>query len=207
MALHGGLGMMAPAGSVTTGVAAADFSSTGPSFGGALELGISRYLGLELSGSMGLLDSTTRCATCSTDSMQLGLGLTYHLTQMLAIDPWIHYGLGYRRTTVDAETIPTGALEHLKVGDYHGFDVARLSLGVSFAPWQSFALGPYFGADFGTYAGRPDGARSNNVYAFAELGLRVTLTPSVWWSSAPSASPVTPAGTTAWAHTPGRGTP
>jgi len=189
IALHGGLGLVAPAGSVTTSVAAADFSSTGPSFSGALEVGISRYLGLEFSGTMGLLDSTTRCSTCSTDSLQLGLGLTYHLTQMLAVDPWIQYGLGYRRTSVSAQVLPTGALEHLAVGDYHGLDVAQLALGVSFAPWQSLAIGPYVEADFGTYVGRPTGARSGNVYAFAEFGLRVTLTPSVWWASPAAASP------------------
>jgi hypothetical protein len=177
-----------PAGSLVYGVGTGAILGMGPSFGGTLGLGISRYAVLEASGSYAIFSDAGGCPGCGGRSFDAGLGFSYHLVQGIAVDPWASFGMGYRYTSL---SLTPNALEIGRPAasgkPYHGFDVARIAFGADFYPVPAFGLGPYVGADFGTFLGRPapDAAPGvtppfdpgGSVYAFFHIGLRVILDP------------------------------
>jgi hypothetical protein len=189
-------GMVAPAGklaaapdrlsSSTTSTAASagtptsQLAGTGMSFGATVGVGITRHAVIEAVGQYARYGAPTACEGCSGSSIDLGLGVSYHLAQGVAIDPWISYGVGLRFATFLAHPTsqnggPTSA--PLESQGFRGFDVARLALGADFYPVPAFGLGPYFEADVGTAFARHDPTLGPAVYGFFQLGIRIAFDP------------------------------
>jgi hypothetical protein len=171
--LQGRAGYSQPFGSMAAGQPVSEKVSGGFAFGGNIGLGLSRVTVLEASGSYALLSAAEGCNGCSGRSLDLGLGFVYHLAQGIAFDPWISYGVGYRRAVL---TGSEGSAAGPTVSDsvFHGIDVARIALGGDFYPVSSFGIGMFAELDAGTYLSRPGDA---TVYGFFQFGLRLALDP------------------------------
>jgi hypothetical protein len=172
-----------PSGSMTVGVAAPDLSGVGLDASGSLGLGLTRYVSLDAVGGYGTLPSTSRCPSCDGSSFRIGLGFTYHLVQALAFKPRLRYAVAFRQTEIQTNDPLQGSLRDFVPGSYQGLDLAQLSLAGLFYPLESVGVGPFVEMDLGTYIGRPDGARSNAVYAFFQLGVELTFEPSTWFGA------------------------
>ncbi len=161
----------------------------GPGLGfvAGIGVGISRYAELDLLATYALMQSAGgqgggRCVGCSGDHASLSLGLTYHLVQGVALDPWMRFGTGYRTANYQG-TSKSPQLDYFAPGRVHGWDVAQLSLGAMFFPVSSFGFGPFAEADIGTYLNRPvigNDPGSPRPYAFFQLGLEVEIDPVRW---------------------------
>jgi hypothetical protein len=192
--LRGAVGLAAPAGSVAGDAAFADVASTGAAFGGSLGVGLSRHAVLDLSASYALFGRAERCEGCSASSFSGSLGLSYHLTQGAAIDPWIRFGAGFRAAKLDTSSATGGQLAGS--GSYLGIDVAQLAFGASFAPIAGVAFGPFLGLDLGTFVERPSRwsaagevlGTSAATHALFLLGLRFELDPVRWNGASPTRS-------------------
>jgi hypothetical protein len=179
--------VLVPAGSIATGVGTGRIAGLGPSFGGTVGYGVSRYATVEASASYALLTETSGCAGCSGRSFDAGLGFSYHLAQGIAVDPWASFGMGWRMASFTLSPSAEARLPAASDKAYHGLDVARVALGADFYPIPQLGFGPYFGADFGTFLGRPaptggalGGATADPggaTYAMFHVGLRITFDP------------------------------
>ncbi|WP_437820621.1 hypothetical protein [Sorangium sp. So ce1078] len=169
-------GYSQPFGSMAAGQPVSERVSGGLAFGGNVGIGLSRVTVLEASGSYALLSAADGCDGCSGRSLDLGLGFVYHLAQGIAFDPWISYGVGYRRSVLTwAEDSAAGqtASDHV----FHGLDVARIALGGDFYPVSSFGIGVFAEFDAGTYLSRPGEGSDATAYGFFQFGLRLALDP------------------------------
>ncbi|WP_437683171.1 hypothetical protein [Sorangium sp. So ce131] len=174
--IQGRLGYAQPFGSLATDQPASRVVSGGLAFGAQAGIGLSRVTVLEASGSYALLPAATGCSDCSGRSLDLGLGFVYHLAQGIAFDPWISYGVGYRRASF---TWSEGTFARPAASDavFHGLDVARIALGGDFYPVPSFGFGLFAELDAGTYLSRPDGSSGAAAYGFFQVGVRLALDP------------------------------
>jgi hypothetical protein len=182
----------APLTSPNAGTPTSQLAGTGAGFGATLGIGITRHAVLEAVGQYTHFGEPQACAGCSGSSIDLGLGVSYHLAQGVAIDPWISYGLGLRFATFNAQpTSPTGGPTGAAPVDqsFRGFDVARVALGADFYPLPVLGLGPYFEADVGTAFARNDPTLGPAVYGFFQFGLRLAFDPFQRTLSAPKAAP------------------
>lgn len=189
--VRGALGLAAPAGSVASGAAFGDVASAGAAFGGALGVGISRHAVLDLSASYALFGGTERCEACSASSFSASMGLSYHLAQGVAIDPWIRLGSGFRSAELDTSGATSSSVAG--GGGYLGLDVVQLAFGASFAPVAGVGFGPFVGLDLGTFLERPSRTSAagevlgttGSTYALFQLGMRFELDPRRWFGGAP----------------------
>jgi hypothetical protein len=159
----------------TREITALDLAGTGPAVGGVLGVGLTRHVVLEASGSYAFLSGSARCATCTARVFDVGLGLSYHLAQGTALDPWLGFGVGYRNQRYQVEGAVAGSAHVAQA--YHGLDVARLALGADYFPVSFFGFGPFLGVDIGTNLRFPSADQSGSVYAFFQAGLRVVFDP------------------------------
>jgi hypothetical protein len=189
------LGVVGPAGklaaapvtSPNAGTPTSQLAGTGTGIGATLGVGITRHAVLEAVAQYTIFGAPTACTDCKGSSIDFGLGLSYHLAQGVAIDPWIAYGVGLRFATFHAQpTSATGGPTGLRAVDqaFRGFDVARIALGADFYPIPILGLGPFFEADVGTAFSRAranpsglDPALGPAVYAFFQVGLRIAFDP------------------------------
>lgn len=177
--IHGRGGAAFPAGSIVEGLGTGAVSGAGFGFGGGIGLGLSRYLVLEASGGYARLGGEDGCNTCSASMFDLGLGFSYHLAQGIAFDPWISYSFGFRSMSVTSARLNQRAANDPEPAEFSlkGLDFTRLALGGEFYPLPALGFGPYFEADFGTTIARSDDSLRASVYAFLQLGVRVTFDP------------------------------
>lgn len=191
------VGFVAPLGSIASGFGLNQLASTSLSLGGSLGIGLGRAAELRAVGHYVPLASSGDCATCGGHTYDLGLGLVYHVSQALAMDPWVSYGLAYRKLHVatnpgedpqglDRHALPASATAI----DYKGIDFARLSLGADFRPLRALGVGAYFETDLGTFFSRPGAETTGSVYLFLGVGARITLGPLPSGPS-PTATPPT----------------
>lgn len=180
-------GLDVPFGNAHARAPLGDVASYGLAVGGSLGVGLSRHLELDGAGVYGLYQGA--CPSCSFGTVAASLGLTYHLVQGSALDPWIRLGVGYRNAAIGYDVEDAGRFRFTPAGDYHGVDAAKLSMGATFYPIASLGLGPFLGADVGAFAAGPTpaglGARA---YGFFQVGLRVELDPAKWFDSPGQAS-------------------
>ena len=169
--------------------------SLGYSVGGILGLGVSRHATVQVFGERSAFEAPGNCRVgCSGWGYSLGLGVTYHLSQALAVDPWGSFGMAYRRSifqtmapltqTVDGTMCAQGAICS---ESYGGFDVARIAFGGDFYPVPWVGFGPYVEVDAGTNLGQPyvtppvalppNVSTGPRAYAYFHLGVRVTFDP------------------------------
>ncbi|WP_438020844.1 hypothetical protein WMF18_18010 [Sorangium sp. So ce315] len=189
--LQGRVGYSQPFGSMAAGQPVSEMLSGGLAFGANVGIGLSRVTVLEASGSYALLSQAGGCNDCSGRSLDLGLGFVYHIAQGLAIDPWISYGVGYRRTALTRSEATPGALT---TSDqvFHGLDVARIAMGGDFYPVAPLGVGLFAELDAGTYLSRPGESGGPAPYGFFQVGLRLALDPVPRGTRTPSASAGTP---------------
>lgn len=206
--------MVGPVGYAGPNVPFSSLAGLGYSVGGILGIGVSRHATIQIFGERSAFESPGNCRLgCYGWSYSLGVGVTYHLAQGLAFDPWGSFGIAYRRSTfyavapstamVDGKQCTEGAL---CAQGYGGLDVARIAFGGDWYPVPWFGFGPYVEVDAGTNLGRPyvtpamalpptvtDGPKP---YAFFHLGIRVAFDPlrrgSLPRGHTPPASPATP---------------
>jgi hypothetical protein len=160
----------------------------GRSFDGIFGVGIGRHSTLQLTGDAIQFGSPGSCRVgCTGQSYVVGLGLTYHLAQGLAFDPWGSFGMAYRHSIfeVTAPDPTQNAGRPLVSQTYKGFDVARIAFGGDFYPFPWGAVGAFVEADIGTNLGRPaplvalppnvtDGPRT---YGYFQIGVRIAFDP------------------------------
>jgi hypothetical protein len=182
--------LVGPSGSLDGDLAPSEVADAGPSFGGIVGIGLSRYAVLEAFGSYALLDGG--CPGCKARSFDAGLGFSYHLAQGLAIDPWISYGVAFR--SFEYEALGLEDLEPSEYsGSYMGLDFARIAIGADFYPVPGFGFGPFVELDLGTFVDRPDRDPNpmeetpGSVHAFFQLGVRVAFDPVSIFGHGPSA--------------------
>ncbi len=133
--------------------------------GGRLRLGwgLNRHLSLDISGGYTYLRADPSCEPCRAALIDVGAGLSYHVSQGFAMDPWISYGVGYRRIELALSS---------EDRTFHGIDIARVALGGDYYPTPAIGVGPFLSADIGM---RDD---ENTVfYGVFQAGLRLSFDP------------------------------
>lgn len=177
--LSGSVGFAAPAGTLAVGKAFRSFATEGPSFSLADDYGLSRSFAISAYGSYSLFGAPTACAECKTTSYAVGLGLVYHLTQGLAVDPWVRYGLAYRNISVEVpEAESARLLGGPTSGTFQSLDFVSVALGADYFPWPTLGAGIFASLDVGRSISRPlpdEGAANQTVFA---LGMRLTFAPA-----------------------------
>jgi hypothetical protein len=168
----------------------------GYSFGAALGVGIGRYATFQIIGDRMAFGAPGNCniGGCTGTSYSIGAGFTYHLTQVLAFDPWVSFGMAYRTTSVTIAQSATATVDgvfcqsgKLCPETFRGLDAARITLGGDFYPAPWFGFGPFLEVDIGTNLQRPvsnppiglppneyDGPRT---YGLFQVGVRIALDP------------------------------
>jgi hypothetical protein len=181
--LSGRFGLLSPTGNAAVvgvdpeqqNIAVADLAGAGMLFGGTLGFGISRHGVVEATVDYGRLGAQLGCAACSGSSqLAIALGISYHMAQGIALDPWVSYGLGVRLSSFKVPNLTTNGIDSQ---DYRGIDIARLALGADFYPTPFLGLGPFIEADIGTNVKFPVAAYGGSVYAMFTFGVRLTLDP------------------------------
>ncbi len=168
--------IVVPGGDLGGGLTLAQVANAGPSAEGGLELGISRYSGLQLRGQFVSFTSSGECAECQLRSIGIGLGLTYHASQALGFDPWVRFGGGYRAMILSG---PLTSIQSIvpNEGTFHAVDVGSFSIGGDFFPIPQFGIGLYLEGDVGVQVSTPSADARGAVYGLFQVGLRIALTP------------------------------
>lgn len=87
------------------------------------------------------------------------LGATYHTMPFGRLDPWLNVGAGYRLLSV----APDGARNDTL---YHGFQLAKLQVGLDVRASKDIAIGPVIGGDLNYFAWQnPEQGPSNQAIA------------------------------------------
>ena len=169
-----------PVGYVTTDGSLEDVFAGGFTAGGSLGIGLSPSLELDATGEYGLLGASGDCETCEGTLLNVGLGIRAHLVEGASLDPWIRFGVAYRGVSLVRGEDEVASVLAVAPGDYHGIDVAQISLGADYFPVRGFGLGPFIAFDIGTNVAWPDGLEATaeaRPYAFLSLGVDITLDP------------------------------
>jgi hypothetical protein len=161
--------------------------------GGSLGIGLSPNLELDADGAYGLLAGAADCDSCQGSLLVAGLGMRAHLVEGAALDPWIRFGMAYRRLTFERGADEVANVLTIAPGDYHGVDLAQISLGADFAPVRGFGFGPFFEVDLGTNVAWPGSAGGTNPYAYFALGINITIDPIAMASPSSAPAPATAA--------------
>jgi hypothetical protein len=187
-----------PAGLMGPEVWTSNIAGVGYTLGGFLGVGIGRYGTLQALGDVTTFTSPGGCA-CTGRSWSLGLGVTYHIAQGLAFDPWGSFGMAYRSSIFQVQA-PGSVLMPGNPGlvsqSYQGFDIARIAFGGDWYPASWFGFGPFIEVDAGTNLHRPapleplppgevEGPRP---YAFFQIGIRIAFDPMRRPAPRPAAS-------------------
>ncbi len=181
--------ILLPVGYLTTDGSLEDVFGGGFAAGGALGIGLSPSLELDATGEYGLLGASGDCDSCEGTLLNIGLGIRAHLVEGASLDPWIRFGVGYRGVSVVRGEDEVASVLAVVPGDYHGIDVAQISLGADFFPVRGFGVGPFLAFDLGTNVAWTDEASAASEprpYAYFSLGIDVTLDPVGMASTAPA---------------------
>jgi hypothetical protein len=190
-----------PAGYMVSTVGAGTDAGTGVTGSALIGVGIGRHGSVQIFGDGTYFTSPGACISgCSGRSFSVGLGVTYHLAQGIAFDPWGSFGMAWRYTSILApleanvtqgsSNIPSGTLFQQR---FQGWDIARIAFGGDFYPVPFFALGPFVEVDAGTNLTRNFLFQDVQVmsngrltyldqhglapYAFFQIGVRLTFDP------------------------------
>lgn len=192
--IRGHSDLVLPVGYITTEGSLEDVFAGGFTAGGTLGVGLSPALELDATGAYGLLGASGDCDSCAGSVLEIGLGVRAHLVEGAALDPWVRFGVAYRGITVERGEDEVASVLAVAPGDYHGIDVAQISMGADFFPVKGFGFGPFIAFDIGTNVAWADGVDATaeaRPYAYFSLGIDITLDPvgMATPSSAPSAAP------------------
>jgi hypothetical protein len=188
------LGIVGPAGEVGANTPSTQVAGLGYTYGGILGVGISRHGSIQIFGDRSVFSNPATCTTggCGGSAYSFGAGVTYHLAQGIALDPWGSFGMGYRSSifsviapnavAINGTNYASGALVPQA---YQGFDVARIAFGGDFYPVPWLGFGPFVEVDAGANLHRPfplvalppNTIEGPKAYAFFQIGVRVAFDP------------------------------
>jgi hypothetical protein len=188
-------GMVGAVGQAGPNIQLSSLIGLGYTAGGIVGLGVSRHATVQVFGEYSGFQAPGNCRVgCSGWGYALGLGVTYHLAQGLAVDPWGSFGIAYRRslfqTMAPTAVVADGkscAAGSICAEGYGGLDVARIAFGGDFYPVPWMGFGPFVEVDAGTNLGQPylqppvslppNVGTGPRAYAYFSLGVRVTFDP------------------------------
>jgi hypothetical protein len=129
-------GTMSPA----QGVGATDLTKAGGAF--ALHLGyrFSPAFSLNLYGEYDEFTPGNTVSDGATRGGVGGLNAMFHFLPFNRVDPWVRIGGGYRMLWVTGSTATPDTL-------WHGFQIAKLDIGVDLHTNEDIAIGPTIGID------------------------------------------------------------
>lgn len=176
---------MGPAGSMGPNTPSTQLASAGFGVSGFLGVGLGRHVTFQAVADWTKFLAPGACGSgCGGRGYSVGLGLTYHLAQGIAFDPWVSYGIAYRTSTFNVidPAAPTGPRVRQ---EYQGLDIARITLGGDWYPTPFFGFGPFLELDLGTNFRRPpplvalppDVSDTPRTYALFQIGFRVAFDP------------------------------
>jgi hypothetical protein len=150
-----------PWGSVASGTAQNDLMTAGYFLSGDILYGVSRSVTLGAYGEVavpagqGDLPSFTMIAA--------GAMARYHVVQGLSADPWVSYGVGFRRASNGTNA-------------FTGLDWLRVQLGTDWYPWHALGIGPLAQITLGTYFSETNASLGTaSVYANFIAGGRIVF--------------------------------
>jgi len=176
---------MGPVGAMAPATPSTSLAAAGVGFGAFLGVGLGRHATLQIFGDRTLFFSPSACSRdCGGRAYSAGLGLTYHLAQGLAFDPWASFGVAYRDSLFEVVN-PANPDGKRIVQRYRGVDFARIGLGGDFYPTPFFGLGPWIELDLGTNASWPkpllplpdDVKNTPRIYGLFQVGVRIAFDP------------------------------
>jgi hypothetical protein len=88
-------------------------------------------------------------------SVVAGLDYTYHAMPDQRLDPWLSVGVGYRAMWIDPNNQQATML--------HGFQLARVMLGLDAVATDDMAFGPYIGADLNMFLWQSGPVQNNDI--------------------------------------------
>jgi Outer membrane protein beta-barrel domain len=141
-------GYTQPQGNLTSGTALTD--QIGPGFVAGLDLGyrLSPHWALGVGGQYH--ESTIESALPSGSSARgiaAQIRLAYHVWPTQFADPYLAIGTGYRALW----ELPPGTNDDVLL---HGFDLARVELGLEYRVTQDFSIGPFLAVDLNLFGWR-----------------------------------------------------
>ncbi|HEY2368884.1 MAG TPA: OmpA family protein [Polyangiaceae bacterium] len=143
------------------------------------ELGLnyrfSPHLALGVYGQYNQFDAQR---TDTARGLAAGLGLTYHILPFEHWDPWLQFATGYRMLW---ETGPSDS--NTPTVMTHGFEPARLTVGLDYRVSRDIAISPQAGIDLSVPAWQTVNGNTTalndprpSTYVFAGMGVRFDLT-------------------------------
>lgn len=184
--LYFGIGATAvgPAGSMGPQTPSTTLASAGFGFTGFFGIGVGRHATVQIFGDRTIFLSPGACTKdCQGRAFSLGLGMTYHLAQGLAFDPWGSFGMAYRDSTFEAVN-PANPEGRRVSQHYRGIDWARIAFGGDFYPTPFFGFGPWIEMDLGSSFSWPKplvtlspDVNYSRTYAMFQVGIRVAFDP------------------------------
>jgi len=161
-------GYQAPMGSAESGASQSDRAGWGPTFGGELNYGLSRYVLAGAFFDFSTFGAPSGCSSCSAQSYAGGLGVQYHLIEGTPFDPFLGFGIGYRSSRFER-----GATELTYGGPF-----ARVTVAGDWYPTPVFGFGPFLDFSLGRYLTRNPGDLGNGaLHSFFTAGVRIVLDP------------------------------
>ena len=190
-------GAVGPAGEMAPNTASSSLGAVGYTVGGFLGVGVGRNATLQAIGDYTHFTSPGICGVgCGGRAYTIGLGMTYHLVQGIAFDPWASFGVAYRNSVFTVlNPVQSGGGGEKVLQSYQGIDIARVQLGGDFYPLPWLGFGPFLEMDLGTNfrwpppcatatctsqmapALSPDVPNTPRAYAFFQIGFRIAFDP------------------------------
>ncbi|HVU04696.1 MAG TPA: hypothetical protein VHE30_23235 [Polyangiaceae bacterium] len=156
-------GYAMPFGSLDSRVAQTDVVGPGLFLGGDITYGVSRTVMIGAYGEVSLLSGEGIHAEKDASSIAAGAMLRYHLVQGLRFDPWMAYGIGFRRQKVATDSVT-------------GLDWARIQLGGDWYASSNIGFGPVLDLSLGTFlSASPGTLESKSVNAVFVVGGRLVF--------------------------------
>ncbi len=142
----------------------ADTANAGIGVGAGIGIRATPYVSVGIAGQYQGLNPAQRLPT-GTDvrGASAGIEATIHTMPYQRIDPWISVGGGYRMLW----TMPEGRGNDMLT---HGFELARVKVGMDMRLSQSVAISPVIGGDLNMFVWRnPEGPTGNREIADKRL--------------------------------------
>lgn len=160
LAVGANAALFVPFGSFQAGSPQSDLLGSGPLFGGDITYGVSRTVMVGAYGEVAMPSGEGGWSGQSVTALAAGPLVRYHLAQGTRFDPWLSYGIGFRRLSEGSHSLT-------------GLDWARLQVGGDWYAFSQLGFGPYAELALGTYLSSSDSLGDKAVNAHFALGVRV----------------------------------
>jgi hypothetical protein len=162
LAVGAAVGLFVPFGSVDSSIAQSKIIGSGLLLGGDITYGVSRTVMVGLYGEVAMPSGSGPWSGQNASSIAAGPLLRYHLVQGTRFDPWLSYGIGFRRLSSGNAS-------------YTGIDWARLALGGDWYAASNLGFGPLLELSMGTFVDSSGSLGSKAVNAEFVLGARLVF--------------------------------